>query len=149
MMAGLVDQIEKRSEADQHLLGLRRQLERAAHILSRDGKEEDIHKFIGSACNLAEGLARTFPGAKMQTLGDLAKELKVWPHATLKEALLKLYGFCSDYPSIRHSGNPNGQLRELTSRDGLVVSALLLAFSGYFVDLDLNEIMCLDESPAR
>jgi hypothetical protein len=61
----------------------------------------------------------------------------------MKEALLKLYGFCSNYPGIRHSGNRGSQLRALTMKDGLLVSALLLIFSGYFMELDVDEIMCL------
>jgi hypothetical protein len=73
---------------------------------------------------MTEGFGRAVPNAQSGTLGDLAKELRVWPHATLKEALLKLHGFCSDYPSIRHSGNRNAALRELTAKDGILISAL-------------------------
>jgi len=148
MLAGSAQQLDAKAETNEHLSGLKKHLERAVELLSKDGRLEDVHKCIGNACNLTEGLARSFPGAKATTLGDLAKELDVWPHPTLKEALLKLYGFCSNYPGIRHSGHPTGSLRELTIKDAFVVSALLLAFSGYFInDLDIEEIMCL--SPGR
>jgi len=49
----------------------------------------------------------------------------------MKEALQKLYSFCSDYPNIRHAGNPGGVLRPLAARDATGLSVLLLAFSGY------------------
>jgi hypothetical protein len=42
-----------------------------------------------------------------------------------------LYGFCSNYPGIRHAGNPAGVLRELATRDVTLASLLLLSFSGY------------------
>jgi hypothetical protein len=150
ILAGFVQQLEIKAEGDPHLAGLKKHLERAGELLSKDGRPEDIHECIGDACNLAEGLAMGYLGATAQTLGGLAKELDVWPHPTLKEALVKLYGFCSDYPGIRHSGNPIGSLRSLTMKDGLVVSVLLLTFSGYFVnDLDLDEIMCLTGGSPR
>jgi hypothetical protein len=144
ILTGFIQQVELKATGDPHLAGLKRHLERAIELLSKDGRPEDVHKCIGDACNLAEGLARGYPGATAQTLGDLAKELDVWPHQTLREALLKLYGFCSNYPGIRHSGHPGGSLRGLTMKDAVVVSVLLLAFSGYFIDdSDFVEIMCL------
>jgi hypothetical protein len=142
LMTALVDQIEAKSEADEHLRQLKTHLDRAADILSRDGMYEDLPKLIGSACNLVEGLATTASGASSGTLSEIAKQLKIWPHPTVKDALLKLYGFCSDYPGVRHAGNPTGKLRELTHRDGLVLSTLLVAYSGYFADLDFDEIIC-------
>jgi hypothetical protein len=65
------------------------------------------------------------------TLGDLCKKLKDWPHATIRESLSRLYGFCSNYPNIRQAGNPVGVLRPLAARDATALSVLLLAFSGY------------------
>ena len=150
ILAGFIEQVEIKAIGDPHLAGLKKHLERAIELLSKDGRPEDVHKCIGDACNLAEGLARGYPGATAQTLGDLAKELNVWPHQTLRDALLKLYGFCSNYPGIRHSGNPGGSLRGLTMKDAVVVSVLLLAFSGYFIeDSDFVEIMCLSGAAAR
>jgi len=58
-------------------------------------------------------------------------QLTDWPHERMKEALQKLYSFCSDYPNIRHAGNPGGVLRPLAARDATGLSVLLLAFSGY------------------
>jgi len=65
---------------------------------------------------------------------SLYSHLSCWPHNTLKEALKKLYGFCSNYPGIRHGGNPNGQLRSLDEKDAILICLLLMAFSGYLTD---------------
>ena len=49
----------------------------------------------------------------------------------VKEALQHLYKFCSDYPGIRHAGNPAGVRRALATRDLTIASMLILSFSGY------------------
>ena len=66
-----------------------------------------------------------------RTLGDLWDKTICRPHKTVKECLKKLHGFCSDYPGIRHAGNPNGRLRDLEPRDAILICLLLLSFSGY------------------
>ncbi len=58
-------------------------------------------------------------------------KVKDWPHSAVQAALTKLYGFCSDYPGIRHAGNPDGVRRELNTKDVTLASLLLLSFSGY------------------
>jgi len=52
-------------------------------------------------------------------------------HDCVKEALQKLYKFCSDYPGIRHAGDPAGMVRELSAKDSTLICLLLLGFSGY------------------
>lgn len=88
---------------------------------------------IAKASNYAEGLASVAAGipAAGNTLGALCNQVGDWPHDQVKEALQKLYKFCSDYPGIRHAGNPAGVLRDLTTRDMTLASLLLLSFSGY------------------
>ena len=54
-----------------------------------------------------------------------------WPHDKVKEALKNLYKFCSDYPGIRHGGNPAGVLRNLAARDVTLVCLLVISFTGY------------------
>lgn len=68
---------------------------------------------------------------KPGSLGDRCKEIKDWPHATIRDALTRLYGFCSDYPGIRHAGSPGGVLRDFAIRDKTLASLLLLSCSGY------------------
>jgi hypothetical protein len=49
----------------------------------------------------------------------------------MRDALKCLYKFCSDYPGIRHAGDPNGVRRNLATRDATLASLLLVSFSGY------------------
>jgi len=139
----LVEEIGARAGTNPHLSKLGNHLQSAYAALSRDGAVEEVGLCIHRACNYVEGIAGAVDGMRPGTpLGALAKNLDVWPHATVGEALSKLYGFCSDYPGIRHSGNPEGQLRELNLNDALVIPMLLVAFSGYLVDIDMAEILC-------
>ena len=50
------------------------------------------------------------------TLGVICNRWACWPHITVRESLKKLYGFCSDYPGIRHPGHPEAKLREYFSQ---------------------------------
>lgn len=43
----------------------------------------------------------------------------------------KLYGFSSDYPGIRHAGNPAGALREIEMRDLVGMTVILAGFVPY------------------
>jgi hypothetical protein len=54
-----------------------------------------------------------------------------WPHDKIRESLVNLYHFCSDYPGIRHPGTPANARRSLEIRDATLASLLLLSFSGY------------------
>ena len=53
------------------------------------------------------------------------------PHDKVRDALKNLYHSCSDYPGIRHGGNPTSAKRALCSRDLTMASLLILSFSGY------------------
>jgi len=143
MFQVLVEEVGKQAHTNPHLNTLGNHLESAFAALSRDGATPDVHQCILQACNYVEGIAGAAPGMQPGPLGTLIKRLDVWPHATIREALSSLYGFCSDYPGIRHAGNPAGQLRELSVKDALVIPMLLVAFSGYLVDVDYPEILCL------
>ncbi|MBK9137428.1 MAG: hypothetical protein IPM17_01465 [Verrucomicrobia bacterium] len=63
--------------------------------------------------------------------GDLATESAIVEFLEAAQEVMVGYGFCSDYPNIRHAGNPKGVLRPLAARDATGLSVLLLAFSGY------------------
>jgi hypothetical protein len=125
-----------------HLTNLMSEFEQSIEALSRSHQEHDIKACILRACNEAEAIAKAFPGVKSQTLGDLCKEAKVWPHKTIEKSLSSLYGFCSDYPNIRHSGNADGKLREVNVKDSVLIAILFITFSGYFAgNLDFEEIL--------
>lgn len=101
----------------------------------------DIKTFILKSSMLAEALASIVPDSSGQTLSDLCNSIDCWPHSAIRETVKKLYGFCSDYPGIRHNSSSRGQLRELDIRDAVIVPMLLVVASGYFgSDERLKEI---------
>jgi hypothetical protein len=104
--------------------------EQAFGAYVRSKQPHDLRTCILKATMYAEGVAGKAHGQN-GTLGALCDQLTCWPHVTVRDSLKKLYGFCSDYPGIRHPGNPAAKLRELESRDAIVVSLLFLSFSGY------------------
>lgn len=79
-----------------------------------------------------------FTGA---TLGAVCGELHTWPHATIKEAAKKMYGFRSGYPGIGHGATAAGVLREIEMRDLVAVSILLAGFAPYLTDQINSDIV--------
>lgn len=50
---------------------------------------------------------------------------------TPRKSLSNLYDFTSDYPAIRHSGNPAARNRELLDDDTFMLTLLLFVWAGY------------------
>ena len=90
-----------------------------------------IKTCIGKQFMLLEAIAALDPAVTKNTLGDMCGQLNSWPHATIKEALKKLYGFASDYPGIRHGNRAKGALRAIEMRDMVAMSILLMGFTPY------------------
>ena len=95
------------------------------------------------ASNYVEGLASVTAGIPPvgNTLGPLVSRLTDWPHDKIRESLVNLYHFCSDYPGIRHPGTPANARRSLEIRDATLASLLLLSFSGYLSHLDERAVL--------
>ncbi|GBQ94143.1 hypothetical protein [Asaia krungthepensis] len=70
-------------------------------------------------------------GQKANTFGAMCNKAGVWPHNKVMESAKAIYSFASDYPGIRHGGNPANQLREVDMRDLLSISVILTGFSPY------------------
>ena len=126
----LYAELHRVSVSNGHLAELLMDFEKAFDRYARTQDPTDLKASIGNASKYLEGLAGATCG-KSGALGDLCKELKDWPHNAVRTALGNLYGFCSDYPGIRHAGNPAGVRRDLATRDLTLASLLLLSFSGY------------------
>jgi hypothetical protein len=138
--AGLYAELEKLNIANPHLAELMDNFEHSFDSYIRSHQQVDLKASIRAASMYTEGLATVVlqsPG----TLGALCDHLNCWPHCAVRDSLKRLYGFCSDYPGIRHSGNPDAQLRGLDGRDVVLLSVLLFSFSGYFpANLNLSEL---------
>jgi hypothetical protein len=108
------------------------EFEHAFGALTRSHSEPDMKTCIQKAAMLVEAIASVYPNAQGGSLGELCDSIKCWPHTSIKDAMKKLYGFCSDYPGIRHNVGRRGRLRTLEMRDSIIIPLLLLTASGYF-----------------
>lgn len=141
VFAEFYDSLSRANRADPHLLQLMNNFESAFGSYARTREEHSLTASITNAFIYAEGLAGKTLGED-NTLGQLCDCLQCWPHATVRESLKKLYGFRNHYPGLGHAGNRIGKLRDLQPRDAVVVSLLILAFSGYLTDeVRIDEIL--------
>jgi hypothetical protein len=137
----LYDELQRLNSSNFYLGSLLADFEHAFDRYARTQDPTDLKTCIAKASNYAEGLASATRGVA-GTLGALSDQLTDWPHDMVKEALKNLYRFCSDYPGIRHAGNPANARRALAARDATLASLLLVTFTGYLCP-QLNEHLIL------
>ena len=130
MFSDLMCAMRRLADSNVHLAGLFRAHEEAVRDLRFGATDERIKTCINKQFMLLEALA-TADNVAGRTLGEMCDQVASWPHATIKDSLKKLYGFASDYPGIRHAGNPAGQLRGIETRDIAALSILLMGYSPY------------------
>jgi hypothetical protein len=138
----LYGELQRLNIGSAYLCGLLIDFEKAFDRYVRTEDETDLKTCIGNASKYVEGLAVVTCG-KSGSLGDLCKEIDEWPHGAVQAALRNLYGFCSDYPGIRHAGNPQGQKRLLDKRDSVAINVALLALAAYLGGgMDQESMLC-------
>lgn len=138
--ASLYADLERINNSNSHLARLMEGFEHSFAHFARTRHTHDLQTCISRASMYAEGIAGSTLGRR-GSLGDLADRVTSFPHPTIKLSLKNLYGFCSDYPEIRHAGNPDGVIRDLETRDALLVCLLLIVFSGYLTEtMDVESI---------
>lgn len=126
----LYEELHRLNVGNAHLAGLLIDFEKAFDRYARTEDPTDLKTSIHKVSNYAEGLASATRGTP-GTLGALCDQLTDWPHDKVKEALKDIYKFCSDYPGIRHGGNPAGVRRNLATRDVTLACLLVISFTGY------------------
>jgi hypothetical protein len=126
----LYTELHRLNTSNTHLSGLLADFEYAFDRYARTQDMPDLKTCIAKASNYAEGLASATNG-QPGTLGALCNQIGDWPHDKVKEALQSIYKFCSDYPGIRHAGNPKGTRRDLCTKDSTLICLLILGFAGY------------------
>jgi hypothetical protein len=140
----IYEQLRRVNTTNPHLVSLMNEFEIAFSDFVRTRSSRDLTLSIMRASNYAEGIALVSLNQQQGTFGQLCDQLAVWPHPYMKDAVKKLYHFCSDYPGIRHGGalnNPN-RLRDLEIKDTIIVSSLFFAASGYLhQQVSLNEVL--------
>ena len=124
VFASLVRDLRVVSAQDAHLDALMKEFEDAVRDLRQDCSDGRIKTCIQKQVNLLEAIGRMTPGVTESELGGICNQVTTWPHSAIKAALKNLYGFASDYPGIRHGGNPSGALRAIEMRDMVAFSTL-------------------------
>jgi hypothetical protein len=131
IFASLIKELRTMSLQDEHLSTLLTEFEHSVRDLKADLSQARIKTCLQKQFNLLEAIGRTYPGVTCQTLGDMCGQISSWPHATIRDALRRLYGFRSDYPGLGHAGNPAGVLRDLDARDIVAIGVVLAGFVPY------------------
>jgi hypothetical protein len=131
MFADMANALKRMTSTDAHLAALYLAHDEAVRDLRFGATDERIKTCLSKQFMLLEAMASVTLGTPGQTLGKACSSLTTWPHATLKESLKQLYGFASNYPGIRHAGNPDSQLRGIETRDLAAVSIMLMGYSPY------------------
>lgn len=90
--------------------------------------EARIGNCVSKQVMLLEAIASA-GGARGSDLGAICRAVSDWPHPAVREALLRLYGFTSDFPGVRHGTPSEGMARDLDMRDVLAMSILLTGFT--------------------
>jgi hypothetical protein len=137
----LYAELHRLNTSDQNLYALWSDFEVSFDHYTRSQGDTDLKTSIAKASNYLEGLASETIG-KSGTLGYLCDGLTDWPHDKVKEAVKSLYGFCSDYPGIRHAGTPRNRKRQLDRRDSVAINVSLMALAAYLSNrLDQGEVL--------
>jgi hypothetical protein len=134
VFASLIRDLRSLTSQDAHLHGLMRDFEDSVRDLRGDRGDGRIKTCIQKQINLLEALGERCTGVTHNTLGDICKQIGNWPHTSVSASLGNLYGFASNYPGIRHGGNPRGVLRDIDMRDLIAISVLLAGYTPYFFD---------------
>jgi hypothetical protein len=136
----LISEIKKISEADDHLRNLYSEFEEAFSDLKSNRTQARIKTCLQKQFNLLEALGRASPNVTETTLGAICNQLDL-PHTTIRDVGKKLYGFGSNYPGIRHSGDASGVIRQLNMTDFVSISLMLASFAPY-VTYGLDSDLC-------
>jgi hypothetical protein len=131
LYADIYEHLRQVNMANAHLTQLMTDFEISFSDFVRTRAQRDLRTSLARASNYAEGIASVALNTPGGTLGHMCNQLAVWPHIAIRDAVKNLYQFCSDYPAIRHAGNPNNRIRDLEVKDTIIISALFFAASGY------------------
>lgn len=132
IFADVAEALNRLTSADDHLADLHRAHQEAVRDLRFGPTEDRIKTCLSKQFMLLEALASSAEEVTAGTLGEMCDQLKSWPHKAIGASLKSLYGFASNYPGIRHAGNPKSKLRCVDAQD---MAALSILLSGYAVYL--------------
>lgn len=129
----LISEVKKIAVADAHLNNLLTEFEESFADLKSSRTQARMKTCLQKQFNLLEALGSNCPNVTSTTLGAICNQLD-FPHATIKAVGEKLYGFGSNYPGLRHAGNPNSALRQLDMKDFVSLCLMLASFTPYLTN---------------
>ena len=131
MFTVLLRQLDALSTTDQNIDKRLRDFKEAIQDLRMGPTEGRISNCVMKQVMLLEAVAATSGEAVGHDLAALCKALENWPHPAVRQSLLNLYGFASDFPGVRHGTPSTGMERDLDMRDVVAMSIMLTGFTPY------------------
>lgn len=131
MFTGLWCELDALSATNQNIDKRLRDFKEAIQDLRMGPTEGRISNCVMKQVMLLEAVAAASEGAKGTDLAALCKALEHWPHPGVRQSLLNLYGFASDFPGVRHGTPSTGVERDIDMRDMVAMSILLIGFTPY------------------
>ena len=108
-------------------------IDKAVRYISE--KDKDYENSIKESVSALETLCSIISGEENKTLGETIKivfrEKKI--HPSLRESILKLYGFASDEPGVRHGSGKEGN--NITFDEAKVVLVICSAIINYLISV--------------
>lgn len=131
MFTGLLRELDSLSTTDQNIGKRLRDFKEAIQDLRMGPTEGRISNCLLKQVMLLEAVAAASGGTAGSDLAALCKALEHWPHPAVRQSLLNLYGFASDFPGVRHGTPSTGMERDIDMRDMVAMSILLAGFTPY------------------
>lgn len=131
MFTGLLQELDVLSTSDQNIGERLRDFKESIQDLRMGATEGRISNCIMKQVMLLEAVAAASGKAARSDLAALCKALEHWPHPAVQQSLLKLYGFASDFPGVRHGTPSTGRKCDIGMRDMVAMSILLAGFTPY------------------
>ena len=131
MFTSLVRQLDSLSTTDQNIAKRLRDFKEALQDLRLGQTEGRVANCVLKQVMFLEAIASASGGVTGTDLAALCRALDQWPHPAVRQSLLSLYGFASDFPGVRHGTPSDGMKRDIDMRDMVAVSILLTGFTPY------------------
>jgi hypothetical protein len=131
MFTGLVRELDALSITDQNIGKRLRDFKEAVQDLRMGPTEGRVSNCVMKQVMFLEAVAAASGEVSGSDLAALCKALEHWPHPAVRQSLLNLYGFASDFPGVRHGTPSTGMKRNIDMRDMVAMSILLTGFTPY------------------
>ena len=131
VFTSLVRELDVIGNSDSNVAKRLRDFKEAIQDLRFGATEGRISNCVTKQVMLLEAVAAVSGEVTGADLAALCKTIENWPHPAVRQSLLNLYGFASDFPGVRHGTPSGGMKRDIELRDVLALSILLAGFTPY------------------